>query len=66
MKVGARRPGEVEVLQGLREGELVITHGNMRRGPDRQWRCVPLRRGMSHCAELLRAKSGAVDGGEGR
>ncbi len=28
--IGSRRPGEVEVLEGLTEGDLVITHGAMR------------------------------------
>lgn len=27
--VGARRPGEIEVLDGLKEGALVVTHGTM-------------------------------------
>ena len=27
--IGARRPGEVEILSGLSEGETVITHGTM-------------------------------------
>lgn len=30
VKIGARRPGEVEVLSGLRAGEFVITHGTTR------------------------------------
>ncbi|MFN3934641.1 efflux RND transporter periplasmic adaptor subunit [Parvibaculum sp.] len=30
VKIGARRPGDVEILEGLREGELVVTHGTMR------------------------------------
>ncbi len=27
LRIGSRRPGEVEVLNGLQPGELVITHG---------------------------------------
>jgi membrane fusion protein (multidrug efflux system) len=30
VKIGARRPGEVEILAGLAEGDLVVTHGTMR------------------------------------
>jgi membrane fusion protein (multidrug efflux system) len=30
VKIGARRPGEVEILAGLSEGERVVTHGTMR------------------------------------
>jgi membrane fusion protein, multidrug efflux system len=29
VEIGARRPGEVEILSGLGEGEYVITHGTM-------------------------------------
>jgi membrane fusion protein (multidrug efflux system) len=30
IQTGRRRPGEVEVLQGLAAGELVITEGTMK------------------------------------
>lgn len=30
VQTGARRPGEVEILSGLAEGDLVVTHGTMR------------------------------------
>src|SRR5690606_1542641 len=30
VRIGARRPGEVEILSGLQEGDLVVTHGTMR------------------------------------
>lgn len=30
VRIGTRRPGEVEVVSGLRPGELVITHGTTR------------------------------------
>ena len=30
VKTGARRPGDVEILSGLAEGDLVVTHGTMR------------------------------------
>ena len=29
VRIGARRPGEVEILEGLTEGERVVTHGTM-------------------------------------
>src|SRR5690606_6618599 len=29
VKLGARRPGEVEIVEGLAEGEAVITHGTL-------------------------------------
>lgn len=66
VKVGARRPGEVEVLQGLREGELVITHGNMQARPGQAVEVRAVAEGHEPLVELLGAKPGAVDGGEGR
>ena len=30
IRTGERRPGEIEILGGIEEGELVITHGTMR------------------------------------
>ena len=33
VRIGARRPGEAEVLEGLEEGQLVITHGALRVRP---------------------------------
>ena len=33
VEVGARRPGAAEILSGLEEGELVITHGTLRVAP---------------------------------
>ncbi len=34
--IGARRPGEVEVLEGLQEGDNVITHGTQKVRPGQQ------------------------------
>lgn len=33
VEIGSRRPGEVEILSGLAEGELVITHGSLKVRP---------------------------------
>jgi membrane fusion protein (multidrug efflux system) len=33
VEIGARRPGEVEILSGLAEAEMVITHGTLRVRP---------------------------------
>ncbi len=30
VQTGARRPGEVEIVNGLQDGELIVTHGTMR------------------------------------
>jgi membrane fusion protein (multidrug efflux system) len=29
VQLGARRPGELEILSGINEGELVVAHGTM-------------------------------------
>ena len=36
IEIGARRPGEVEVLDGLAPGEMVVTHGAIRVRPGQQ------------------------------
>jgi membrane fusion protein (multidrug efflux system) len=36
VRIGARRPGEVEIIEGLRAGEKVITHGNDEVRPGQQ------------------------------
>ena len=30
VEVGGRRPGEVEILKGVKAGDLVVTHGTLR------------------------------------
>jgi membrane fusion protein (multidrug efflux system) len=30
VQTGAHRPGEVEIVNGLQDGELIVTHGTMR------------------------------------
>jgi membrane fusion protein (multidrug efflux system) len=41
IRTGRRRPGEVEVLDGLREGERVISEGSQKARPGQQVRIVP-------------------------
>jgi membrane fusion protein (multidrug efflux system) len=31
--IGSRRPGEVEILEGLEAGEFIVTHGTLRTRP---------------------------------
>ncbi len=64
--VGARRPGEVEVLQGLAVGELVITHGNMRVRPGQTVQIRASDAGDRSLAELLATKPTAVERGDRR
>jgi membrane fusion protein (multidrug efflux system) len=66
VKVGARRPGEAEVLQGLGEGELVITHGNMGARPGQAVTVRAVADRDQPLAELLGTPPRAVDGVDGR
>ena len=36
VEIGGRRPGEVEIVAGLREGEKVVTHGTLTVRPGQQ------------------------------
>lgn len=36
VRTGSRRPGEVEIIEGLSAGELVVTHGGLRLGDGRR------------------------------
>ena len=59
IRIGSRRPGEVEVINGLQEGELVITHGAQR---VRSGKAVALRaidQGGQSLSELLQSRAGS-------
>ena len=45
VEIGLRRPGSVEVLSGLEEGELVVTHGTLRVRPGRKVTIQEVRNG---------------------
>ena len=53
--IGARRPGEVEVVSGLADGELVITHGTLRVRPGQPVEVRAVDRDERSLAELLQA-----------
>lgn len=59
IEIGSRRPGEVEVLDGLAEGELVITHGGLRVRPGQLVEVRAVDDGSQGLAELLRGGAGA-------
>ena len=59
VQTGARRPGAVEILSGLEEGELVITHGTMQVAPGQQVRITAVESGDEPLSSLL----GGVAGG---
>ncbi|MCB1904470.1 MAG: efflux RND transporter periplasmic adaptor subunit [Gammaproteobacteria bacterium] len=53
IRIGSRRPGEVEVVQGLHEGELVITHGALRVRPGQSVMLRAVDQGGQSLSELL-------------
>jgi membrane fusion protein (multidrug efflux system) len=53
IRTGSRRPGEVEVLDGLEEGDLAITHGTLRVRPGQAVTVRALDKGGQPLAELL-------------
>lgn len=57
VKLGARRPGEVEVLDGLKEGEKVVTHGTMNVADGAVVTISATQTGKEHLPDLLKAKT---------
>lgn len=54
--IGARRPGQVEVVEGLAAGEVVITHGNDKVRPGQTVRIQAMDDGTRPVSELLGSK----------
>lgn len=61
VRIGSRRAGEVEVLEGLAAGELVITHGTLRARPGQPVTVRAVDDGSRSLTELLR--DGTVEAG---
>ena len=59
IRIGARRPGEVEVLDGLQEGQLIITHGTLRVRPGQAISLRAVERDARPLAELLQGEAEA-------
>ena len=53
VELGARRPGAVEVLAGLEEGELVVTHGALRVASGQRVTIEAMETGSEPLSELL-------------
>ncbi len=56
--IGARRPGEVEILEGLAAGELVVTHGTLRARLGEPVSIVSVDPGDTPLTDLLREDPG--------
>lgn len=64
--IGSRRPGEVEVVEGLSEGDLVITHGALRVRPGQSVTVRAIDEGDQPLSELLEnpKRAGAAEQSE--
>jgi membrane fusion protein (multidrug efflux system) len=58
IRIGSRRPGEVEVLEGLQAGEQVISHGTLKVRPGQQVTISAVDDGTQSLAEILRSLPG--------
>ena len=55
--IGGRRDGWVEVLEGLTENDIVVTHGGFKLSPGSQVKINAMQTGNESLAELLRASA---------
>ena len=60
IRIGARRPGEVEVLDGLDEGDRVVTHGAIRVRPGQSVQVRAVETGAESLTDLLRQEPTAA------
>ncbi len=58
IKIGSRRPGEVEVVNGLQAGDKVITHGTLKVKPGKPVTIIAVDDGSLSLPELLEALRG--------
>lgn len=58
IRIGGRRPGEVEVVSGLKAGEQVITHGTLKVRPGQQVVIGAVDDGSRSLHELLESTTG--------
>lgn len=61
VQIGARRPGEVEIVAGLTAGEYVIIHGTLKVRPGQPVAIIATAEGGETLAELLKKKEGNTD-----
>ena len=54
VKIGARRPGDVEIVDGLKAGEFVTTHGTLRARPDQAMKIIAADTGDESLEQLLK------------
>jgi membrane fusion protein (multidrug efflux system) len=62
IRIGSRRPGEVEVLEGLQAGEWVITHGGIQVRPGQAVQIRATDDGSHSLPEILESDAGVAAG----
>ena len=60
IRIGSRRPGEVEVLEGLEAGEKVVTHGTLKVRPGQQVSIQAVDEGKGTLVEMLGVQGAAA------
>ena len=63
IQIGSRRPGEVEVLDGIEEDTLVITHGTLRVRPGQPVKVRAIDNDARPLAELLNSEPKSTGSG---
>jgi membrane fusion protein (multidrug efflux system) len=64
IRIGSRRPGEVEVLEGLQTGDRVITHGTIQVRPGQAISIRANEDGSRSLADILQAKPASAVAGD--
>jgi membrane fusion protein (multidrug efflux system) len=64
IRIGSRRPGEVEILDGLQAGDRVITHGTIQVRPGQAVNIRANDDGSRSLAEILQEKPATAGDGE--
>lgn len=59
VKLGARRPGEVEILEGLAEGDKVVTRGTLQVRPGQSVKVIAVEKAGDSLRDLLPARPGS-------
>ena len=60
VRIGGRRPGEVEILNGLEAGEFVVIHGTLRVRPGQEVKIIAVDTGDESLKQLLDQGAGGL------
>ena len=59
--IGNRRPGEVEIVEGLKAGEFVVTHGTLRAQHEQSVNVIAIDEGDAPLSSLLNQNQGEIE-----